>query len=65
MRNERPNDPLSKQELETFFQYLHRFCRHDLDLFATIEAGDPEYPAYVTITRDPAPGVHPEAYRRP
>ncbi|MCF3103220.1 hypothetical protein IPZ58_16775 [Streptomyces roseoverticillatus] len=65
MRHQRDDGPLSRQELEAFFHYLHRFCRHDLDLFATIEAGDPEYPAYVTITRDPAPGIAPDAYHRP
>ncbi|UQI47895.1 hypothetical protein M1P56_27940 [Streptomyces sp. HU2014] len=65
MRNERHQEPLSNQELEIFFQYLHRFCKHDLDLFVTLEAGDPDNPAYVTITRHPAPGVDQDAYRRP
>lgn len=65
VRNERHDGPPSEQELESFFQYLHRFCKHELDLFATIEAGDPDYPAFVTITRSPAPGVDQDAYRRP
>ncbi|MET9644248.1 hypothetical protein ACFZB6_26150 [Streptomyces syringium] len=65
MRNERLNEPLSGEELEAFVQYLHRFCKHDLDLFTTMEAGDPDYPAYVTLTREPIAGIDRAAYRRP
>ncbi|UNO42278.1 hypothetical protein [Streptomyces sp. MST-110588] len=65
MRDERFEERLSAEEMELFFQYLHRFCRHDLDLFALLEAGDPQYPAYVTFSRDPMTGVDPDAYRRP
>ncbi|MBT2383675.1 hypothetical protein [Streptomyces sp. ISL-11] len=65
MRNERHDERLSEEELELFLQYLHRFCKHDLDLFATMEAGDPDRPAYVTLSRDPAPGVERAVYRRP
>ncbi|MFG3148962.1 hypothetical protein [Streptomyces sp. NPDC048243] len=65
MRNGRHDEPLSDVELELFFQYLHRFARHDIDLFALMEAGDPAHPCYVSLTRDPLPGTDPEAYRRP
>jgi uncharacterized short protein YbdD (DUF466 family) len=65
MRNERHDEPLSAEELELFLQYLHRFARHDLDLCALMAVGDPEYPAYVSIRRDPEPGVEVSAYRRP
>ncbi|WP_327684453.1 hypothetical protein [Streptomyces sp. NBC_00467] len=41
MRNERHDEPLSGDELELFLQYLHRFARHDLDLFDLLEVGDP------------------------
>ncbi|MFF7388613.1 hypothetical protein ACFZAE_09205 [Streptomyces scabiei] len=68
MRNDRcdePFSPLSDHERELFFQYLHRFAHHDVDLFALLEAGDPEYPCYVTLTRTPPPGTDRAAYRRP
>ncbi|MFE4416643.1 hypothetical protein [Streptomyces sp. NPDC056817] len=65
MRNERHDERLSDAELELFLQYLHRFANHDLDLFALMQVGDPEYPAYVTLSRTPAEGVDPTAYRRP
>jgi hypothetical protein len=65
VRNERHDEPLSGEELELFLQYLHRFARHDLDLFALLEVGDPEYPAYLSIRRDPEPGIEASAYRRP
>ncbi|MEU8794338.1 hypothetical protein [Streptomyces sp. NPDC048643] len=65
MRNERHDEPLSDTELELFFQYLHRFAQHDVDLFALMEAGDPQYPCYVSLTRDPLPGTDADAYRRP
>ncbi|MEU4999711.1 hypothetical protein [Streptomyces sp. NPDC021622] len=58
-------EPLSEDELRLFVEYLHRFCKHDVDLFALLEAGDPEAPAFVTITRDPVAGVERSAYRRP
>ncbi|MCZ0989119.1 hypothetical protein [Streptomyces diastatochromogenes] len=65
MRNERHDERLSDEEMELFLQYLHRFANHDLDLFALMQVGDPEYPAYVTFTREPEAGVDPSAYRRP
>lgn len=65
MRNERHDEPLSGEELELFLQYLHRFARHDVDLFALLEVGDPADPRYVTLTSEPAPGVDRSAYRRP
>ncbi|WP_326689740.1 MULTISPECIES: hypothetical protein [unclassified Streptomyces] len=65
MRNDRHDEPLSTDELELFLQYLHRFARHDVDLFALLEAGDPAYPCFVTLSRDPVPGIDPTAYRRP
>ncbi|MFK4595556.1 hypothetical protein [Streptomyces pristinaespiralis] len=65
MRNERLDEPLSGEELELFLQYLNRFARHDLELFALWRVGDPERPAYLTFRRDPESGVDPSAYRRP
>ncbi|MFD7875065.1 hypothetical protein ACFV5G_13315 [Streptomyces sp. NPDC059766] len=65
MRNERHDEPLSKAEVELFLQYLHRFANHELDLFALMQVGDPEYPVYVSFARTPEEGVAPEAYRRP
>lgn len=65
MRNERHDERLSDEELELFLQYLHRFANHDLDLFALMQVGDPEYPAYVSFSRKPEAGVDPSAYRRP
>ncbi|MFH8517493.1 hypothetical protein ACH4CE_20825 [Streptomyces gelaticus] len=65
MRNERHEERLSDEELELFLQYLHRFPNHDLDLFALMEVGDPEHPAYVTFSRKPEHGVDASAYRRP
>ncbi|MFF9210940.1 MULTISPECIES: hypothetical protein [unclassified Streptomyces] len=65
MRDERHGERLSDEEMELFLQYLHRFANHDLDLFALMEVGDPEYPAYVTFGRKPAPGADPAAYQRP
>ncbi|MFE1315441.1 hypothetical protein [Streptomyces sp. NPDC058755] len=65
MRNERHDERLSGEELELFLQYLHRFANHDLDLFALMQVGDPEYPAYVTFTREPEASVDRSAYRRP
>ncbi|MFD4977715.1 hypothetical protein [Streptomyces sp. NPDC058424] len=65
MRNERHDERLSDAELELFLQYLHRFANHDLDLSALMQVGDPEYPAYVTLSRTPVEGVDPTAYRRP
>ncbi|MEV6261936.1 hypothetical protein AB0M42_14460 [Streptomyces sp. NPDC051784] len=65
MRNERHDEPLSGEELELFLQLLHRFARHELDLFALMEVGDPGHPAYVSFAREPQSGVDPSAYRRP
>ncbi|MFE2301820.1 hypothetical protein ACFXAW_26965 [Streptomyces sp. NPDC059445] len=65
MRNERHDERLSAAELELFLQYLHRFANHDLDLFALLQVGDPEYPAYVSFSRTPDAGADPDAYRRP
>ncbi|MFF8192271.1 MULTISPECIES: hypothetical protein [Streptomyces] len=65
MRNERHEERLSDEELELFLQYLHRFANHDLDLFALMEVGDPEHPAYVTFSRKPERGVDASAYHRP
>ncbi|MFI0163880.1 hypothetical protein [Streptomyces sp. NPDC017095] len=65
MRNERHGERLSDEEMELFLQYLHRFANHDLDLFALMEVGDPEHPAYVTFAREPAAGVDSSAYQRP
>ncbi|MFF4569031.1 hypothetical protein [Streptomyces sp. NPDC001410] len=65
MRNERHDERLSGEELELFLQYLHRFANHDLDLFALMQVGDPECPAYVTFTREPEASVDRSAYRRP
>ncbi|TVL87382.1 hypothetical protein [Streptomyces sp. SAJ15] len=65
MRNDRHDEPLSSEELELFFQYLHRFAQHDVDLFALLETGDPDHPCYVTLTRDPLPGTDQAAYHRP
>ncbi|GGU56892.1 hypothetical protein GCM10010211_22000 [Streptomyces albospinus] len=64
MRDDRHDQPLSSEELELFLQYLHRFARHDVDLFVLLEVGDPAYPCYVTLARDPAPGTDRAAYRR-
>ncbi|RPK46422.1 hypothetical protein EES39_13355 [Streptomyces sp. ADI92-24] len=44
VRNERHDEPLSGEELELLLQLLHRFARHELDLFALMEVGDPEHP---------------------
>jgi hypothetical protein len=65
MRNERHDERLSDEELELFLQCLHRFANHDLDLFALMQVGDPENPAYVSFSRKPETGVDPSAYRRP
>ncbi|MER5400900.1 hypothetical protein AB0M19_13125 [Streptomyces sp. NPDC051920] len=65
MRNERHDEALSKAELELFLQYLHRFANHDVDQFANMQVGDPEYPVYVSFSRKPWEGVDPEVYRRP
>ncbi|MCX4400651.1 hypothetical protein ACFV8Z_16300 [Streptomyces sp. NPDC059837] len=65
MRNERHDERLSDEELELFLQYLHRFANHDLDLFALMQVGDPENPAYVSFSRKPETGVDPSAYQRP
>ena len=65
MRNERHGERLSDEELELFLQYLHRFANHDLDLFALMEVGDPEHPAFVSFSRKPEAGVARSAYRRP
>ncbi|QNS04298.1 hypothetical protein [Streptomyces xanthii] len=65
MRDERHDEALSGDEWELFLQYLHRFARHDVDLFAMLEAGDPEHPCFVTFTRTPVAGTDREAYRRP
>ncbi|MFJ8387697.1 hypothetical protein ACIQ9Q_24855 [Streptomyces sp. NPDC094438] len=65
MRNERHDEPLSPGELELLLQYLHRFCNHDLDLFALMDVGYPDHPAFVTLARAPSPGVDRKAYRRP
>ncbi|MEU4873438.1 hypothetical protein [Streptomyces sp. NPDC021608] len=65
MRNERHDERLSGEELQLFLQYLHRFANHDLDLFALMQVGDPEDPAYVSFSRKPEAGVDPSAYRRP
>ncbi|KOX01418.1 MULTISPECIES: hypothetical protein [unclassified Streptomyces] len=65
MRNERHGVRLSREEMELFLQYLHRFANHDLDLFALMEVGAPENPAYVTFAREPVAGVDPSAYQRP
>ncbi|MFE0355993.1 hypothetical protein [Streptomyces nigra] len=65
MRNERHDERLSDEELELFLQYLHRFANHDLDLFALMQVGDLEHPAYVSFSRKPEVGVDPSAYRRP
>ncbi|GKQ39053.1 hypothetical protein [Streptomyces sp. A012304] len=65
MRNDRHDEPLSDEELELFLQYLHRFARHDVDLFTLMEVGNPEYPWYLSLARTPVPGTDPAAYRRP
>ncbi|MEU9118311.1 hypothetical protein AB0C96_00355 [Streptomyces sp. NPDC048506] len=65
MRNERHDEPLSSEELELFLQYLHRFARHDVDLFTLMEVGDPTDPRYMALTSEPAPGVDRSAYCRP
>ncbi|MFI8850496.1 hypothetical protein [Streptomyces sp. 891-h] len=65
MRNDRHDEPLSAEELELFLQYLHRFARHDVDLSLLLEAGDPDHPCFVTLSRDPVPGIDQAAYRRP
>ncbi|MFE0375152.1 hypothetical protein ACFW1M_06110 [Streptomyces inhibens] len=65
MRDERHDEPLSSEEMELFLQYLHRFARHDVDLFALMEVGDPAHPCYLTLAREPVPGVDPSAYPRP
>ncbi|MFI5813245.1 hypothetical protein ACIA7S_20000 [Streptomyces sp. NPDC051643] len=65
MRNERHDERLSDAELELFLQYLHRFANHDVDQFANMQVGDPEYPVYVSFSRTPEAGVDPEVYRRP
>lgn len=65
MRNERHGERLSEEELELFLQYLHRFANHDLDLFALMQVGDPEHPAFVSFSREPEAGVARSAYRRP
>ncbi|WP_340379035.1 hypothetical protein U5640_29285 [Streptomyces sp. SS7] len=65
MRNERHDERLSDDELALFLQYLHRFANHDLDLFAHMQVGDPEHPAYVSFSRKPEAGVDPSVYPRP
>ncbi|MFI1928436.1 hypothetical protein [Streptomyces sp. NPDC020377] len=65
MRNERHDERLSDEELELFLQYLHRFANHDLDLFALMQVGDSEHPAYVSFSRRPEAGVDLSAYQRP
>jgi hypothetical protein len=65
VRNDRHDEPLSNEERELFLQYLHRFAQHDVDLFALMEVGNPEYPCYVTLARTPVPGTDSAAYRRP
>ncbi|MGW4757277.1 hypothetical protein [Streptomyces chartreusis] len=64
MRNERHDERLSDEELELFLQYLHRFANHDLDLFALMQVGNPEHPAYVSFSRKSEAGVDPSVYRR-
>ncbi|PNE39491.1 hypothetical protein AOB60_24410 [Streptomyces noursei] len=65
MRDERHDEPLSGEELELFLQYLHRFARHDVDLYALMEVGDPADSRCMALTSEPAPGVDRSAYRRP
>ncbi|WP_406350214.1 hypothetical protein [Streptomyces sp. NBC_00658] len=65
MRNDRHDEPLSNEELGLFLQYLHRFAQHNIDLFALMEVGDPEYPCYMALTRTSEPRTDPAAYRRP
>ncbi|BAU83979.1 hypothetical protein SLA_3065 [Streptomyces laurentii] len=63
--DERHGLRLSDDELKPFVQYPHRYADHDPDLFALLEVGDPERPAYVSLRRDPEPGLDISAYRRP
>ncbi|MFF7529931.1 hypothetical protein ACKI1Q_15220 [Streptomyces galilaeus] len=65
MRDERHDERLSDAEMELFLQYMHRFANHDLDIFALMQVGDAEHPAYVSFTRAPEAGRAPSAYRRP
>lgn len=66
MRNERHDEPLSKAELELFLQYLHRFANHDVDQFANMQVGYPQYPVHVSFSRQPEAGVDAEeVYLRP
>ncbi|MFI9052700.1 hypothetical protein [Streptomyces sp. NPDC053427] len=64
-RDDRHDEPLSAEERELLLPHLHRFARHDLDLFAALEVGDPAYPACPTLTRDPVAGMERAGYRRP
>ncbi len=65
MRGERHDEPLSGEELDFFFQYLHRYAIHDLDQWLNLRVGSEEFPAYVTLSRAPTPGADPAAYLRP
>ncbi|MFI1148503.1 hypothetical protein [Streptomyces sp. NPDC020817] len=65
MRNERHDEPLSGEELELFFQYLHRYANHDLDQWLNLRVGHEDSPVYVTLSRAPFPDADPSAYRRP
>lgn len=65
MHNERHDERLSDEEFELFVQYLHRFANHDVDIFAGVEAGDPEHPVYVFFGRDYPPVGDASDYRRP
>ncbi|GAA0466445.1 hypothetical protein GCM10010361_33240 [Streptomyces olivaceiscleroticus] len=51
--------------LTDVLEYLHRFARHCVDLFALMEVGDPARPSYVTFASEPTPGIDRSAYRRP
>ncbi|MFD5933587.1 hypothetical protein [Streptomyces sp. NPDC060333] len=59
------DEKLSDDELELFVQYLHRFAKHDLDIFLNLELGDPEHPVYVTFSRDYPPIGEVSDFRRP
>ncbi|MFE2143991.1 hypothetical protein ACFXA3_20035 [Streptomyces sp. NPDC059456] len=65
MRGERHDEPLSDEELELFFQYLHRYANHDLDQWLNLRVGDEGFPVYVALSRAPLPGADPSSYRRP
>ncbi|MCO5998655.1 hypothetical protein [Actinoallomurus rhizosphaericola] len=62
MNEERVTGRLSEKEADTLAALLHRYCEYNLDQFELWKLRTAYGPVYVTITREPAPGVAPQTY---